>query len=70
RGFVKVLYDRNCGEVYGVHMVAENAADLISEAAVVMQYEGTVYDLARTAHAHPTISEIFTDLLKDAGDST
>jgi dihydrolipoamide dehydrogenase len=56
-GFVKILADRKYGEVLGVHVVASRATDLISEAVMCMRTEGTLEDLARTVHAHPTISE-------------
>jgi dihydrolipoamide dehydrogenase len=56
-GFVKVLADRQYGEVLGVHVVASRATDLISEAVMCMRTEGTLEDLARAVHAHPTISE-------------
>jgi dihydrolipoamide dehydrogenase len=45
-----------------VQIVAENATDMISEAGILMELEGTVFDLAKTIHAHPTVSEIFMEL--------
>lgn len=57
-GFVKLVADAKYGEVLGVHIVASHATDMISEAAVSMQLEGTLEDLARTVHPHPTLSEI------------
>jgi len=56
-GFVKVVYDAKYGEILGVHMAAPNATDLIGEAALLMQSEATVWDLAATVHPHPTLSE-------------
>lgn len=56
-GFVKILADQKYGEVLGVHVVASRATDLISEAVMCMKTEGTLDDLARTIHAHPTVSE-------------
>jgi dihydrolipoamide dehydrogenase len=56
-GFVKILADRKYGEVLGVHVVASRATDLISEAVMCMRTEGTLEDLTRAVHAHPTISE-------------
>lgn len=60
-GFVRILSDKKYGEVLGVQIVADHATDLISEASAFMQLESTVYDVAKTVHAHPTISEAFTE---------
>lgn len=60
-GFIRVLYEPKYHEVLGVQIVASNATDLISEAAILMELEGTTFDLARTIHAHPTVSEIYMD---------
>jgi dihydrolipoamide dehydrogenase len=63
-GYVRVLYDPKLGEVFGVQIFAEGATDMIAEASLLLEMEGTVYDLARTVHAHPTISEIFFEMGK------
>ncbi|MCK9585104.1 MAG: FAD-dependent oxidoreductase [Candidatus Cloacimonetes bacterium] len=60
-GFIRVLYETKYHEVLGVQIAAEHATDLISEAGILLELEGTTYDLARTIHAHPTISEIYMD---------
>ncbi|MCB5271515.1 MAG: FAD-dependent oxidoreductase [Candidatus Cloacimonetes bacterium] len=60
-GFIRVLYETKYHEVLGVQIASEHATDLISEAGILMELEGTTYDLARTIHAHPTISEIYMD---------
>ena len=56
-GFVKIISDNQYGEVIGVHMAASVASDMISKAVAVMNLEGTVYDLAKTVHPHPTFAE-------------
>ncbi len=56
-GFVRILSETKYGEVLGVQIVAADATDMISEATALMKMEGTVYELAQTVHAHPTISE-------------
>ncbi len=56
-GFVKVLADANTDRVLGVHIIAASAGELIHEAAVLMEFGGSSEDLARTCHAHPTLSE-------------
>lgn len=60
-GFVRVLSEKQYGEIMGVQIVAPNATDLINEAGAYMQLESTIYDMAQTIHAHPTISEVFVE---------
>jgi dihydrolipoamide dehydrogenase len=67
-GLVRMLSDKKYGEVLGVQIVAPNATDMISEASAIMQMEGTIYDVAQTVHAHPTVSEIFMEAGFDAFD--
>jgi dihydrolipoamide dehydrogenase len=67
-GLVRMLSDRKYGEVLGVQIIAPHATDMIAEAALIMQMEGTVHDVAQTVHAHPTISEIFMEAGFDAFD--
>jgi len=56
-GFVKVLADKTTDRVLGVHIIAAGAGEMIHEAAVLMEFGGSSEDLARTCHAHPTMSE-------------
>jgi dihydrolipoamide dehydrogenase len=56
-GFVKVLADAETDRILGVHIIGANASELIAEAAVIMEFSGSAEDLARTCHAHPTLSE-------------
>jgi dihydrolipoamide dehydrogenase len=56
-GFVKVLADAASDRILGVHIVGPHAGELIAEAAVIMEFGGSAEDLARTCHAHPTLSE-------------
>ena len=56
-GFVKVLADAATDRVLGVHIIGPLAGELIAEAAVLMEFSGAAEDLARTCHAHPTLSE-------------
>jgi len=60
-GFIRILSENKYGEVLGVQIVASNATDMIAEASAYMQLESTVYDIAQTVHAHPTVSEIFME---------
>jgi len=56
-GFVKFLADKQTDRVLGVHIVGFGAGEMIHEAVVLMEFGGSTEDLARTCHAHPTMSE-------------
>jgi dihydrolipoamide dehydrogenase len=56
-GFVKILADKDSDRVLGAHIVGFGAGEMIHEAAVLMEFGGSSEDLARTCHAHPTMSE-------------
>ena len=56
-GFAKIIADAKTDRVLGAHIVAGNASELIAETVLLMEYSGSSEDLARTIHAHPTMSE-------------
>ena len=56
-GMVKILSDANTDRILGIHILGPNASELIAEAVVAMEFDGSAEDLARTIHAHPTLSE-------------
>ncbi len=56
-GFVKILADKATDRVLGAHILGYNAGEMIHELAVLMEFGGSSEDLARTCHAHPTMSE-------------
>jgi dihydrolipoamide dehydrogenase len=56
-GFVKIVADAKTDRVLGAHIVASNASELIAETVLLMEFGGSSEDLARTIHAHPTMSE-------------
>ena len=56
-GFVKVLADAATDRILGVHIIGPHAGEIIGEAAVIMEFGGSAEDLARTCHAHPTLTE-------------
>ena len=66
-GFVKVLADAKTDRVLGVHIIGPDAGTLIAEAAVLMEFGGSAEDLARTCHAHPTLSEAVKEAALAAG---
>lgn len=57
-GKVKVLAHAETDRIVGVHIVGARAGDLIAEAVAAMTFGASSEDLARTTHAHPTLSEI------------
>ena len=56
-GFVKILADARSDRVLGVHIVGADAGNMIAEAAVAMEFGAAAEDIARTCHAHPTLTE-------------
>jgi dihydrolipoamide dehydrogenase len=56
-GFVKILADAKTDRVLGVHILGPDAGNMIAEAAVAMEFGASSEDIARTCHAHPTLSE-------------
>ena len=64
-GFVKVLADAATDAVAGVHIIGPSASELIAEAVSVMAFGGSAEDIARTVHAHPTLSEAVREAALD-----
>ena len=56
-GFVKILADATTDRVLGVHIVGPEAGNLVMECAVAMEFGASSEDIARTCHAHPTLTE-------------
>ena len=56
-GFIKVLSDAETDRILGVHIIGPNAGEQIAEACLGMEYGASSEDIARTCHAHPTLSE-------------
>ena len=56
-GLAKVIADKAAGRVLGAQILSANASELIAEAVLLMELGGNAEDLARTIHAHPTMSE-------------
>jgi dihydrolipoamide dehydrogenase len=57
-GMVKILADKETDRILGVHMVGPRVSELIAEATLAMEFGASAEDLARTSHAHPTLSEV------------
>jgi dihydrolipoamide dehydrogenase len=56
-GFVKILADAKTDRVLGVQLICADAGNMIAEAAIAMEFGASAEDIARTCHAHPTLSE-------------
>ena len=56
-GFVKILAHAETDEILGAHMIGAHVGDLIAEVALAMEFKAASEDIARTCHAHPTITE-------------
>ena len=68
QGFVKILADVETDRVLGAHIVGKNAGEMIHELVVLMEFSGAAEDLARTTHAHPTLSEAVREAALSLGD--
>jgi dihydrolipoamide dehydrogenase len=66
-GFVKILAHAETDRILGVHIIGPRASDLIAEAAVAVEFSASAEDLARSVHAHPTLSEVMKEAALDAG---
>ena len=56
-GMIKMLSDADTDRILGVHILAPSASELIAEAVLAMEFDGSAEDIARTIHAHPTLAE-------------
>jgi dihydrolipoamide dehydrogenase len=65
-GVVKVLTDARSDRILGVHILGARASELIAECVLAMEYGGSAEDIARTCHAHPTLSEAVAEAARAA----
>lgn len=56
-GMVKIIADAGTDQILGVHAIGPMASELIAEAVLAMEFRASAEDIARTCHAHPTLSE-------------
>lgn len=56
-GLVKILADAKTDKALGIHILAPRASDLIAEGSLAMEFGASAEDIARTVHAHPTLTE-------------
>ena len=67
-GMVKFVVDEEFGELLGAHIIGPEASELLSEIGVAKQLEYSADDIARTVHAHPTLSEAIMEAALAAGE--
>ncbi len=60
-GFVKIISDAKYGEILGVHMIGPEVTELLPEWVLARNYELTPHEVARSVHAHPTLSEVMME---------
>jgi len=60
-GMVKFLADAETDRILGVHIISSAAGELIAEGVLALEYGASSEDVARTSHAHPTLSEAFKE---------
>ncbi len=65
-GFVKLIFDNKYGELLGAHIIGAEATELIAEIGMAKSLESTPVELAKTIHAHPTLSEMIMEAAGDA----
>jgi dihydrolipoamide dehydrogenase len=67
-GFAKVLVDKDTDRILGVHVIGPSAGEMIHEYCVAMEFGASAEDVARTCHAHPTLSEVMREAAMACGD--
>jgi dihydrolipoamide dehydrogenase len=67
-GMVKVIFDAQSDELLGAHIIGSEATDLIAEVGIARTLETTHYEILKTIHAHPTLSEVIMEAVADAYD--
>ena len=67
-GFVKILSDSTTDKVYGIHIIGSDAGNLIGEAALALEFGASSEDIARTCHAHPTLTESLKEAALDVNN--
>ena len=69
-GMVKVLTNKDTDKILGIHIIGPNAGEMIAEGVLGMEYDAAAEDIARTCHAHPTLSEAFKEACMAAYDKS
>jgi dihydrolipoamide dehydrogenase len=64
-GFVKIIAEKELGQILGVHILGDRATDLIGECVLAMKLEGTLEEWGEAVKGHPTLSEIISEAALD-----
>ena len=56
-GFIKIIADKTTDKILGVHMIGPDVGTMIAEVVLAMEFGASAEDIARTCHAHPTLTE-------------
>lgn len=64
-GFVKIIAEKELGQILGVHILGEHATELIGECLLAMNLEASIEDLGEVVKGHPTLSETITEAALD-----
>ncbi len=67
-GFIKMIYDAKYGELLGAHMIGANVTEMIAEIVVARKLETTGYEMIKSIHPHPTMSEAIMEASAAAYD--
>ena len=67
-GLVKIISCAETDKVLGIHILGTNAGEMIAEGVLAYEYGASSEDIARTCHAHPTLSEAFKEAAMAAYD--
>jgi dihydrolipoamide dehydrogenase len=65
---VKMLSCAETDKILGIHIIGPNAGEMIAEGVLAYEYGASSEDIARTCHAHPTLSEAFKEAAMDCYD--
>jgi dihydrolipoamide dehydrogenase len=66
QGLVKVIFDKNTGQLLGAHMVGAEVTELIQGYVIAMNLETTEEELMHSVFPHPTLSEMMGEAVLDA----
>lgn len=70
KGFVKIVADKKTDRILGAHVIGPHASDLIGELVLAIEFSASAEDIARTCHAHPTLSEAIKEACLGLGDGS
>lgn len=60
-GFLKIIVDQDSEDIVGIHIVGDNATELIGEAALAKFLNATAWEISKTIHPHPSLTEVYKE---------